>query len=259
MPGRQRIVDGGDTLACAAEIDGLGFALTMEHEGVVKTYIHDHQPCFGELRKYKSTHGDECTQPKDYRPGDLYTPFPEGTPIAVGFRFNHDRAGFINATSGQDSPWRRGINPESLVIEPDKKHILFVITDTDLDPTVTVQYVNMAKGLYQEPRIYDDLSLNENILYSIRMSNPGSGYYFSDYVNVKRFLDSDPYDLTGGTFQNRFDYNRKRLHEVFGNRYESVHIGSVNPANKTPRAFMDELIQKSLEYQPKEYKESVWS
>lgn len=59
------------------------------------------QPCMGELRKYKAVHGEECTQPWDHRPMDLFDPFPVGKP--VGFAMS--RIGKIQDGVPAGSPY----------------------------------------------------------------------------------------------------------------------------------------------------------
>lgn len=76
--------------------NGYCFTLTTlqklkSKQSVFETYYRTNQPCYGEMRKYKSTHED-CTAPED-KPGDLHDPFPftgDLYRITVGYPINSE-------------------------------------------------------------------------------------------------------------------------------------------------------------------------
>lgn len=221
---------------------GINFTLLMEEHvgirhGTERTDVTIHprwnQPCYGELRKYKSTHPYECTQPKNEKPDDLWHPFPDGTPVAVGTKFLHKPSEASDALlrfvfSGR-SPWLSGIGDPDLVLDK-KEHVVGVLMrDTRLDPTVLVNLFNNTKSL---------LLLNDNPATFMKLIEGGfseaeaiatilatrtplqyvaqpDGYYTTQRLSLRRIVEQEARDLTGGTLHDRFDYNRTELENVF--------------------------------------------
>lgn len=231
---------------------GINFALLMEHEvdgrGHVNSYtkLLDHsihtrwnQPCYGELRKYKETHPDDCTQPSNKKPTDLWHPFPAGKPVAVGTRYNpmylcddYMRAIF----NAETSPWRAGIGSPEFVFD-EGKIVGVLMKDTKVDPTVMVNLFNVVKsssnsgGQRTFKKLLDfGFSQNEALLVVTLTEGTGlydlngdlskclfgpSNYYTSNQFGVQKFLDAQPDDLSGGKFEDRVDYNRTALQDIF--------------------------------------------
>jgi len=200
-----------------------------------KLHLRNNQPCYGEMRKYKTTHGEECTQPEDRRPGDLHYPFPEGTPMAIGVHW-----GIYNSVSVAKevakllfnpitSPWKVGFKKPELIIDGEVlQGISFY--DTAFDPTVFVHALKFFRSIsiFSTPTyiVFREAGLNpfeamvaSNVFGQYHPTRPFSPYYtnglFTPRFSVKRFKDKNPVDLTGGTLRKRFDYNRKKLTFVF--------------------------------------------
>lgn len=250
----------------------IAFCLAMldEETKVVNIYTRDVQPCYGELRKYLKSHGNEYTDPEphdDYRPTDLFSPFPEGTPVglavftpwnkkkewAIGFGSNRKvfptKSGmeedYLSFVFSKDSPWANGM-PESgvdIARDADGHPRLLVFNDLDVDPTVLVNALNMVVRHLASPwevtginLLHDagatmmELCILKNIFNVhvqgkvvdgelktnfISTNSQVRGYYSALFPDVSRMVNKDARDLTGGTLKNRFDYNRKRLHEIF--------------------------------------------
>src|SRR5690606_4074909 len=106
----------------------MAFCLLMEHEGVLRAFPRTGQPCYGEMRPY----GKGCDRPDDVRPTDLFSPFPDGTPVAVSLSMysrqssveSHD---FLNVILDKDkSPWRAALKDYEVLT---KNHSGFVVTE----------------------------------------------------------------------------------------------------------------------------------
>lgn len=219
---------------------GINFSLAMldNNTELINLYRRKGQPCYGELRKYKSTHGDDCTQPNNHKPSDLHSPFPDGTPLAIAARFPQiPEQDLLEFLFSNESPWRKGFKDEKNIewTLQDGKKIGFVLTETDIDPTVFVNLLNTIKSICFYPGMISTkfkfcelvekgLSPKEAIMLIMTINisclpvlgQAGSiGYYFPIHLDVKRFMDSNPRDLTGGSFQDRYDYNRTYLQNIF--------------------------------------------
>lgn len=220
---------------------GINFTLLMEKDvGAcyrdkrtdVSIFPRWNQPCYGELRKYKSTHPDECTQPNNGKPGDLWHPFPDGTPVAVGTKFNHRPSeasdALLRFVFSGNSPWLSGIGDPQLV-EVGGHIVGVLMRDTRLDPTVLVNLFNNVKSLLllsDNPRTFMKLveggfSEAEAIATILATRTPlvsvsqPDGYYTTQRLSLRRIVEQKPRDLTGGTLRDRFDYNRTELENVF--------------------------------------------
>lgn len=220
---------------------GINFTLLMEKDvgrsSGLRTDVTIHprwnQPCYGELRKYKSTHPDECTQPKNGKPDDLWHPFPDGTPVAVGTKFNHKPSeasdALLRFVFSGNSPWLSGIGDPDLVLNK-KEHVVGVLMrDTRLDPTVLVNLFNNVKSLLllgDNPGTFMKLieggfSEAEAIATMLATRTPlqaisqPDGYYTTQRLSLRRIVEQKPRDLSGGTLHDRFDYNRTELENVF--------------------------------------------
>lgn len=266
---------------------GICFTLAMRGEdGEVTLHERINQPCYGELRKYKSIH-DDATQP-EYRPGDLRHPFPSGTPEALAIGLPDWHYGEYDANSGKvipknfvsenqkffdfilsdRSPFVRGFGGEKN-IEWSEGQKGFVLLSLDIDPTVLV---NLLKFFQSYPKIgegttfctYLDDGLSEieafvasyccnfgvgiyaNKKYTIGLA-PVNTYVFPQKADLQRILDQNPVDLTGGTLRNRFDYSRKSLHEVF---YSKTGVNFFEEISKTTgfvKGYRDSGIEMTKE------------
>lgn len=244
-------------LSALDELDGeISFALLMEHEGKAEIHLRDHQPCYGELRKYEKTHPGECTgdQGKVVRPPDLEHPFPKGRPIGLvinfgpwvqnclrvkGISYEKSFAYFSYFFSPKFSPFSKGLGQDVEIIHEDQKVSGVVFYDMCLDPTILVDLLLLTKNFgedltldrfanYREAgmtfeeaalacyTIYQDCTKPNVYQYGNIMAQ--DAYVASPKINVGRFLRGGPQDLTGGMFEDRFDYNRPKIHDIFNPR-----------------------------------------
>lgn len=256
VPDKPRVFDNFeealDNLKTMNRLVGANFTLLMEDEGLYKVYERQNQPCQGgEMRKYWSTHGDDCTRPFDHRPGDLKTPFPKGNPVAVAqdmYSYNthigekkiEQHNNMIDAIYSSESPYLRGFgSPESVLkIKGDKEMYHRVIyTDTKVDSTLLVnslQYKNSCNfdtfrryieyGFTTREALALPMLMNTNICESLNPDGstrkiiiPGATgtYYFSGHASLRRIFEADANDLTGGTYYDRYDYNRPEVQDLF--------------------------------------------
>lgn len=213
--------------------NGINFWLCMRNpDNSLEIYHRTSQPCYGELRKYRATHGDECTQDVK-RPSDLRSPFPKGIPEAVGFHFNNisDANSLIEYIWSPQSPWATGAGTEVNFVKNKQGMIKgLYLTDTEIDPTVMVNLIKVTAGtagssystLYNK-YVAEGIDKDTAILLSptgmdiFTYGIPGAlyQYFIMQPANYTRFWLHKPRDLTGGTFRNRWDYNRPDLLKIF--------------------------------------------
>lgn len=226
----------------APTLGGRSFVLVMAHptgnptaDKKERDFIlapRDQLPCWGEMRKYKDTHGKDYTRPEDdYHPRDLYQPFPSGVPCAVVI----NRKQFPDGLSKEftevfnevlkEGPWT-GLSEVSLT----EKNIVVVCKDQTkglrLDSTEFVSFLAFVSGLsagsikwYKSTRefltvreaVFSHMSQRNAPLYGLNGENT---YYFA-HRSPYRILNGIPRGLSEGAFGDGFDYNRKRLQDVF--------------------------------------------
>lgn len=234
----------------------LAYGLAMKEGDKILLHYRESQPCYGELRKYHAIHDDYTDpQPTDhYRPGDLYWPFPDGTPVGLALRLrnklpknnqkklNNTLENCLDFLFSDESPWVRGV-PSSDYVEYTRDNngeiIGLVFLHLDVDPTVMVQLINSTikrvkshADLYNVIRFREEgaswaevfalwqeiefgcISEDKSDVYNFS-SNQNRGYYTPIFFDVKAFFNQNPLDLTGGTLKDRYDYNRVRLHDVW--------------------------------------------
>lgn len=216
-----------------AKMAGIAYTILMRNtDDSLTLHVRSNTPCYGELRKYVSTHGDKATQPED-RPSDLYWPFPDGTPVAVGVRFDQRPSGRYHGVSEvithllrNDSPWRRGFGTKDDVIQTENG---LIFKNTEIDPTVLVHLLKVIQNLPERKdfsQYFGDLSdlgffakvFLESYLNPLnrQMLSPDINcYVWNINFDAQRYLGGDPHDLTGGTLRDRFDYSRANLQNVF--------------------------------------------
>ena len=196
----------------------------------------------------------DCTRPDDRRPGDLYMPFPDGIPEAVGVHFRHNEewaeSNFGTYRQSEKEKFIEGFNlkvrlhfgphgiytkalggAESFLLLKGKsdRYEGVIFTDTEVDSTVLVnslQFFNSIDGRSLVRLLEIGLTEKEALIISmlngfwgdaedyIPINHTGT-YYFSNQVSLRRLIECDPNDLTGGTFRNRFDYNRPDVQHLF--------------------------------------------
>ena len=228
----------------ADNMRGRNFALAMrDEEGYLTVYPREHQPCQGgEMRKYKFKgaydagykegallHGDDCTRPDDPRPGDLCHPFPDGTPEAIAVcLYTSQNADLMEFFLSDDSPYRKGIGGRKNVdIRKSGGRVSgLIFKNTSVDPTVLVNFLQFLQYDYSTvwPKLISaGMTPSEAAVSLILMgANDGTSiipetytYYFPLRASIRRIVEGDPHDLTGGTFRDRYDYNRPKIQDLF--------------------------------------------
>lgn len=215
----------------ASNMTGANFALCMrENDGSLKIHTRENQPCQGgEMRKYGETHKD-CTRPDDPRPGDLRHPFPSGIPEAVSVCLsivNRNTKPVLEFITGQESPYRSVMKDVRII--DDGRLIGLVFLDTEVDSTVLVNSIqairslnSVTHGIMQKT----GLDAREAFLFAMSGIHASSkekelivcgvySYYFATNACIRRIWDGIPYDLTGGTYRDRYDYNRPAVQDLF--------------------------------------------
>jgi len=245
---------------------GTGFVLVMEHKvqghtdapGVNPNIIdysiwpRFNQPCQGgELRKYEVTHPGECTQPHNRKPSDLWTPFPDGKPSAIAFNpFCTSAAGdeLVKAATSEKSPWLKGFGgPQNIeLLKANDGHINgILIKRLNVDPTVMVNLIQFLKqGYGPQYAMLVKAGLTEVQAMAAVMLNRGSvthasgtyDYYFPKIFSARRFFEGKPRDLSGGLYEDRTDYNRTFVQDVF----------SPGPKRKGGIVFRNALLDKGI-------------
>lgn len=235
-------------MKAAIPLHGRSFVIVTEDEKKgIEYHPRQNQPCWGELRKYEKSHPTRCTQPSVHKPGDLHAPFPDGKPIglAIGvsnqwysyrLRLCKDHLEFL---LGEDSIHKHGIG-KTEVLYDDKGYPDAIYFDgLNVDPTILVNFLRTMSSSYETDTIksYMDAGLTRKEAMVINRINGGTnlanGYAGVGYNSVRRIYRSSPHDFSGGTMEQRVDYNRpmqdlifqtKDAKEWWGNLCEKVGI-----------------------------------
>ena len=222
-------------------LTGIAFSLAMSKDDKITVYERQNQPCYGEMRTY----GKDSVPPerkKDYKPNDLHSPFPKGTPEGVGVPirtlFSGDTAvhnEFMEWLFSKESPWATGIDQIEFTKNKDGKNIGIVQTDTNFDPTVFVNLLKSVRGYYNRGSKWSEakkkFGLNNFQAFLLSFSNtanydkldvqtslliPGCFY---GALDLERFRNKNPYDRSGGlTFKQRSAYNRPEIEYIFSEK-----------------------------------------
>lgn len=240
----------------------VAFSLMMKNDDQLTVHNYRNQPCYGELRPYKKTHPDLLPehQREVTKPSDLHDPFPDGNPVAVGIVLGtntqtsiEDHNFFIELVTSKDSPWRNVLKDYELLMG-DNKYTGLILKDTKIEPTVMINLFMFIRAMafsYQFPHFnrlrkkFPHKNPLELLCISTRLGkhwqSPGEisfvedmDYYISPAFNAKNFLNGVTENLTGGTFYDRYAYDRPRLHDVFGK------------TDKTWRARLKEIFGKTV-------------
>lgn len=220
----------------AQELKSIAYILTMDGD---KHYIRQNQPCYGELRKYESTHKGECTQPLNPKPTDLRFPFPEGTPTGLVVPFhsyfealypalaNGEANDLFETMFSVESPWARGFGKEVSFVKKNNSIVAVKFSDLSLDSTILVNSFKVMQSLIMKVRDFNQLltmGMNRYEALCVLMLNgvsPKLGISSTDSYSVnpsfsfRRFFERKPKDLTGGPLSERVDYNRTNMADVF--------------------------------------------
>lgn len=234
------------------------------------------QPCYGELRPYGKTHPD--MQPEHQRsvskPGDLHSPFPDGTPVAVAVPFfnkvegvnTEDYNRILNLVLDPGlSPWREALHDFEVLKNAEGRIAGIIIKDTNIDSTVMVNMFMVLRGgswghfyktlttlLKKFPDEDPYLLLAAATQFGPTWEsknwavNASFAYYLSPALNVKNFLSGRFNEkITGGTFRDRFAYNRPDLHNVFGENAQTWTKLALENLGKT--TFTEDEYPKFIE------------
>lgn len=221
-------------------------------EKVYTAHERTNQPCYGEMRPYAAQYPDLLpeSQREVSRPLDLYDPFPkEGTPYSVSVPFrrwfsqskkNHNQ--YAEALVSKEGPWRTVTQDVTLSYNSDGWVTGIRKPSADFDPTVFLNLLLFQKGTGSNgcadafAKITDlvpNTSVGFRLLSSIAFPinagkfrtpmHPGN-YFLNPNFEVYRFINGDPIDLTdGGTWEERYAYNRPEIQNVFGAQKEAPH------------------------------------
>lgn len=226
----------------ANQMHGCNFALAMrDKEGYLTVYPRENQPCQGgEMRKYGKTHGEKCTRPDDRRPGDLTNPFPDGVveAVAVRLRVHHDPE-MMDFFLSSDSPYKKGFGSSKDVEVLTKDGLVsgLIFKNTDVDPTVLVNFLQFLHYRHDHHPAWKKmielgatpaetavhLTLAGGIPGQVSKYDPSQtdplhmtySYYFPMKASIRRIIDGNPFDLSGGTYRAGFDYNRPEIQDLF--------------------------------------------
>ncbi len=162
---------------------------------------------------------------------------------------SEDTDTFIKEFFTDDSPWRDGFgglqNVEFYMHDPyfhrdatgkansplwksDTQRIGgIVLKSCKIDPTVTVQMMWFIRDILQSKQhlwSYHQaraagLSVKEACAYMMCSQLGSVGYHYTGSFSARRFFDVMPNDLTGGTLEDRYDYNRTDIAELWCNNF----------------------------------------
>lgn len=231
---------------CASQMEGRSFCLVMGHPIIKEsgrttssraTHLdfllapRGNLPCWGELRRYQDSH-EECTQPKNKRPHDLFEPFPEGIPFAVSIglapNWGHNRTVTAEILTRvlHEGPWGTNLLQDDVTITDTT--ITFSAKDGSpkskglkLDSTVLVSFLAFCgmitpwfTEILQHLPIHEAIASQMNQAGSPKYGPATNPYYFSR-ISPRRIMEKNPRLLSEGSFGTLHDYNRTRLQDVF--------------------------------------------
>ena len=220
-------------------LTGINFILAVRDKyGSIGFYPRVDQPCMGEFRRYwnknenhkqATPHGDIAKSKKN-RPQDLYCPFPSGTPEMFGIRFtswnpvtsaDKKYLPIIEFLVSDKSPWRKGLGGRKAVelVWDDKGVLQGLISKTsDIDPSVFVQFAWTMKYSLNLPTIQSYLDKGATMKEAFLLTMPHSSGcgYGPQKCDLRRFLTSDPRELSFGSLRNGGDYARSWAEQPFG-------------------------------------------
>lgn len=218
----------------------INFTITVSipqpHGTAYEAFFRDNQPCYGELRKYKSVHGEQATQ-NEHKPSDLYSPFPfYGTPCGVTAGFDLGEGGDKSMQEFMTymlckSPYSKTFGKVSTRL---LKNRYFVLSwdDGEFDPTAAVNMLTHIRAAkwgssvkVWEECIKGGMSEDDALFTILFLTNPlgskagigsVSGYISTSKPSYKNFIAGNcNKKLSNGLFKERKDYNRKDMHDVW--------------------------------------------
>ena len=235
-----------------------GISFVIETDGV-DLHHRDSQPCYGELRKYEKTHGEDATKPEK-RPGDLHHPFPDGKPTRLFLLIHKSKVVDNWFELVVNGPWRSGFGEWTAhTLSKNNQSSLMEICNCRIDPTVLVNAMKLRTDSIlnsSHNEVIKDLTFDSELekkffsfLHSLITTRSNRYYYVSPNFCMEKFLNCTPNNLSGGTLEDREDYDRKNLAQIF----RSDLSPSENPANQ----FKKSLIKNHIDDYYKMFKE-LW-
>lgn len=195
----------------AKETQGMGFVVALYVGDEVHIYERHHLPCYGELATYKDTHGEKGYK-NEYRPHDLYWPFPSGEPIFIAMKYmpyNKIDRKYIDELLSDKSPFISGIGSGWDFIDD-----VFVMTDMDIDPTVAVDllmFINRQGTTFQKwSSECAEAGLSPSIkerFFLFKVVYLHSPYVIISGASYKRCTEG-PKNISMGTFKDGYGYTR---------------------------------------------------
>lgn len=213
--------------------NGYAWSVLIENEGVLTVYYRYAQPCFGEICLYEAD-GRELKNPsaKVNKPGDLFNPFPDGTPLAFGLPVKGDVRYLRQLFDPEVSPWRGCLKGRGLT-EKGSEILGLIVNDMDTDPTLMV-------NLFKHTRTYTH-SYTQAVNFQEANNLPfwkavikaivGAGspylpsYAFTPRFNTERFANGDYINLVeGGSIRERYSYNRPLMEYSFSDNGKTTPV-----------------------------------
>lgn len=196
------------------------------------------------------------------------TPLPNVKPFEEMREIHND---FIETIYGPDSMYIPSLGgPESIVLIKNGNGCYegIIYTDTNVDSTVLVnslQFLNSKNSLLLRQLLNIGFTKKEAL--AVMMLNGGyhnpsdnkislamcSTYYFSNKASLRRIFESKPNDLTGGTFKNRFAYNRPFVQDLFKATEDEIEVNFFEAFKEVYRQKYNEdaIVMSGYQYIPK--------
>lgn len=241
------------TFARKRDEDGYGsidWSVLMETADGYAYHSRISQPCYGEMRPYARGYAGNgpyepellpVSQREVFKPSDLYAPFPEGKPVGVAVPFRILGKGIDWAMekvllNPEISPYRSILKDFEIERKKNGSIIGVVIKDTNIDPSVMVNFFRKASQTLNNVRIQtvNELFPNAHPLsafvfahaiceidaagnWQLNTDTEYSHYFGKPNTNWAAIMNGKPVDLTdGGTFAQRYAYNRPKNDFIWG-------------------------------------------
>lgn len=244
--------------------------VTRNADDTIEIHRRENQPCIGgEHRKYEKSHPGDCTRPNDPRPGDLRQPFPKGTPVALSYNWPiaTNLKEFFEYVLSNESPWIKGFGGKKYIefIPSTIKGYVYsgwIVKTAKIDPTVWINCLKYLQGAFKRNSFWKELiqrgmNKKEALVATILLSNtaippsvngliPSGDYTMSLAGSIKRIMEQDPVDLTGGTLRDRYDYNRPDMAKIFVDPDSKQEPFIKQLKDKLPARYSPEVFVKTV-------------
>lgn len=232
------------------------FSLLMlnEETGEIRLYERFNQPCIGEMRTY----GANSTRPHDHKPRDLHTPFPDGTPIAVGHPVGKScNLHYDLITDPITNPYAEALVSFEWSKNENGDYVGIVVTDTNVDSSLLVSFFRSVRyhqvGQNTVEKILSLLGKENEYLYPVLVYSgvlytDGSTLRSSSEELIRNYLNKTwNRSITGGTFRNRYAYNRPDIEYVFGHvKYGTKMFQTISSYGQNKHGLLTVDIEASI-------------